>query len=142
MPRRPPSAIRAHQAAAPRGERSARQIPGISSRTRAAIARLEAQGLGTDFVAESLDQYKSFLRRRGRTLYLSPYQCPCCDPAVARDALELALRRLPPAARRDLGRLVYRLDEEYRRRTLPEPRPYRLLPWQFAAWWHQRMAGY
>ncbi len=43
---------------------------------------------------------------------------------------------LPPGAKRDLGRLITRIDEEFERRTLPEPSS---LEWAMMGWWWTRM---
>lgn len=43
---------------------------------------------------------------------------------------------LPPGAKRDLGRLIARIDEEFERRTLPEPNN---IEWTMAGWWWTRM---
>ena len=46
------------------------------------------------------------------------------------------MRHLPPGAKRDLGRLITRIDEELERRTLPEPNHTELAPF---GWWWTRM---
>ncbi|MYX14510.1 hypothetical protein GTY67_14000 [Streptomyces sp. SID8374] len=38
----------------------------------------------------------------------------------------------PPGARKDLGRLIARLDEEFERRTLPDPEN---VEWATDDWW-------
>ncbi|GAA3352415.1 hypothetical protein GCM10017744_001280 [Streptomyces antimycoticus] len=139
MARRPPGAIRAQRWPARSTTRSVRQIPGIPRRTRAAINQIEAQYLGRGAVAEALHRYESFLKKPGRYLYLPWDDCPCCDPTDARDTLEDALRRLPPAARGGLREIVARLDEEFLRRTLPDPWAASVSSWHAAAWWRQRI---
>ncbi|GGP90815.1 hypothetical protein [Streptomyces melanogenes] len=108
-------------------------------RTRAAIVRVEAQLLGYGSVAQALDQYRRFLRRPGRYLYLPWDPCPCCDPAEARDTLEEALRHMPPAARAGLRKIVAPLDEEFHRRTLPNPWSPSVDARHAAAWWRHRI---
>lgn len=139
MARRPPGAIRSQRWPARSDTRPIRQIPGISRRTLSTIHRIEAQHLGRGAVAKALHQYERFLRQSGRYLYLPWDECPCCDPTDARDILEEALRRLPPAARAGLGRIVAPLDEEFLRRTLPDPRAASVSSWHAAAWWRQRI---
>ncbi|WP_327034430.1 hypothetical protein [Micromonospora ureilytica] len=56
-----------------------------------------------------------------------------------RDVLDDAMRRLPAAARRELRRVVEPLDEEFRRKTLPDPRAAELSAWHAQAWWRQRI---
>ncbi|MFD3869430.1 hypothetical protein [Streptomyces sp. NPDC058623] len=58
--------------------------------------------------------------------------------ALARDLLELVVRRLPPCARRDLEALLARLDDELWRRTLPDPFAYRESH-RRGGWWHWRL---
>jgi hypothetical protein len=139
MARRPPGAIRSQRWPARSDTRPIRQIPGISRRALSTIHRIEAQHLGRGAVTEALQRYERFLRRPGRYLYLTLDDCPCCDPTDARDILEGALRRLPPAARAELGRIVAQLDEEFLRRTLPDPRAASVSAWQAAGWWRQRI---
>ncbi|GAA2898333.1 hypothetical protein GCM10010517_63440 [Streptosporangium fragile] len=140
MPRRRPSALRAHSWASPRSHRPLPEVPGISSRTRAAIARIEFehQYLWPGAVAEALAEYRQFLRQPGRYLYVSNPDCPFCYPVEARDTLEHALRRLRHPARTELSRITAKLDEELQRRTLPDPRP-RLPSGPFDGWWYHRL---
>ncbi|GLW53776.1 hypothetical protein [Kitasatospora phosalacinea] len=132
MPRKPPGAVRVVPRQRP--ARPVRRLQGLPRRTRAAVHRIEALGLGPGAVAEALHQYEGFLRRPGRYLYVPWPTCPCCDPLYARDVLETALHRLPRPARTPLRVLVDRLDEEFRRRTLPDP-----LAAHPAPWWHRRL---
>lgn len=138
MARRPPGAIRSQRWPARSDTDPIRQIPGISRRTQSAVHRIEAQHLGPGVVADALYQYERFLQQPGRYLYLPWCECPCCDPTDARDILDDALRRLPPAARAALGRIVAQLDGEFLRRTLPDPRAASVSPWHAAAWWRRR----
>lgn len=140
MPRRRPSALRAHLWANRRRYRPVPRIPGVSSRTCAAIAHIEFRHsyLGPGSVAAAFAEYRWFLRRPGRYIYLPKPACPCCDPAEARDTLEYALRRLRRSARAEFSRLVTKMDEEFYRRTLPDPRPYRQ-PGPFNGWWYHRI---
>ncbi|ONI68983.1 hypothetical protein BWI15_34685 [Kribbella sp. ALI-6-A] len=91
-------------------------------------------------VAGALGDCRHFLGQPGRWLYLPLNDCPCCDPVERRDQLQWALSGLPPRARRELGRVVAALDEEFERRTLPDPHspPGRGL--YGGAWWHHRLA--
>ncbi|MFJ9079418.1 hypothetical protein ACIRO3_29880 [Streptomyces sp. NPDC102278] len=84
------------------------------------------------------------LARPGRYLYLRRDYCPCeqCDLhndiAVARELLELAVRRLPRWPRRELEALLAGLDDELRRRTIPDPFAHREAH-RRGDWWHQRL---
>ncbi|CAG7653150.1 conserved hypothetical protein [Actinacidiphila bryophytorum] len=139
MARRPPGAIRSQRWPDRSATRPVRRIPGVSPRVQSAVHRIEARHLGRGAVADALHRYERFLRQPGRYLRLPWTECPCCDTTDARDILEDALRRLPPAARAELGRVVARLDEEFLRRTLPDPRAASVSSWHAAAWWRKRI---
>ena len=64
---------------------------------------------------------------------------PTMSPDVedARDDLADIMRLLPSGARRDLGRLVERIDAEFERRTLPNPGP--VSDWAAGRWWWHRI---
>jgi hypothetical protein len=144
MPRRPPGALRA----APRAHRAAScpysQVRGLGRSAQAAVRRVEARRFWPGFLSGALTTYGDFLRRPGRVLYLPVSDCPCCDVVDARDDVEEMLHALPPRARRELGRVVARLDAELERRTLPDPFAAAQAPnWrhQRRPWWHLRLAG-
>ncbi|WP_243659154.1 hypothetical protein [Tamaricihabitans halophyticus] len=65
--------------------------------------------------------------------------CPCCDPVDARDELEAVLRVLPSGPRAELRRVVAALDEEFERRTLPDPKASLISSYHSAAWWRRRL---
>lgn len=113
MPRRTPGALRADQP--------------------------EARDLWAERVSPALDRYRSFLRQPGRWLYLPLSDCPCCDPVDARDDLDAALRVLPRRDRAELRRILAPLDDDFRRRTLPDPTAWSLSLWHASAWWRQRL---
>ena len=144
MPRRRPSAVRAKSAVVradllvvPGPTRGFSQLNGLSRRTSEAVRRLEAGRFWPGYVADAIAAYERFLRRPGRVLYLGPLEvCPCCDPVEARDLLQAALAALPQDTR-DLRRLVARLDGQFERRTLPDPRQPRV--GESRAWWHYRL---
>ncbi|TLP56237.1 hypothetical protein FXF59_05880 [Microbispora tritici] len=139
MPRRRPSALRARLWVNRRRYRPAPKIPTLSSRTCAAIAHIEQQRLRPGAIVGAFAEYEHFVRQPGRHLYLPNAGCPCCDPKNARDTLEYTLRRLPAIERAELARLVTRLDQEFRRRTIPEPHPH-VRPRQPGAWWYYRIS--
>ncbi|MDJ0382313.1 hypothetical protein [Streptomyces sp. G-G2] len=58
--------------------------------------------------------------------------------SVVRDLLEAVAVCLPPVARRELTALLTGLDEELRRRTLPDPYA-RRHAWRGGEWWHFRL---
>lgn len=138
MPRRSPGALRAQKRLSPGDSRRFSQIPGLGRSAQAAVRRLEADRFDPGCLRESLDQVEQFLRRPGRWLYVPLADCPCHDPLAGRDNVEAMLAALPPRARRELRQIVVRLDEEFERRTLPDP----LSPLRLGArWWHQRLTG-
>jgi hypothetical protein len=95
--------------------------------------------------ADHLREYRSFLRQPGRKLRLETSCCPSCpgcqyeDIALVRDALEAVTRLLPSPARAEMRRLLSRLDEEFRRRTLPDSRPRTSWAGEPLPWWHRRV---
>ncbi|MFJ4988848.1 hypothetical protein ACIP9H_34230 [Streptomyces sp. NPDC088732] len=82
------------------------------------------------------DQFEQFLRGPGRWLYVPLANCPCHDPVSGRDTVEVMLNALPSRARRELRAVVGRLDDEFERRTLPDPTaPVK----PGLGWWHRRL---
>ncbi|MFJ7199893.1 MULTISPECIES: hypothetical protein [unclassified Streptomyces] len=75
-------------------------------------------------------------KQPGRYPNASEAYSPGIEVKDARDDLEQAMLHLPPGARRDLGRLITRIDEEFERRTLPEPNNTELA---MSGWWWTRM---
>lgn len=152
MPRKRPSALRAQNTMSRRTHRGAgppTRIDRLSGRTVSAIHAEEArrprdEGLAPGDTRIALQCFRTFLARPGRPLYVRRTPCGCDDcelgenVAVARDLLALVLSRLPPRARRELAALVAELDEELRRRTLPDPFAYRQT-WRRGGWWHGRI---
>ena len=135
MPRRRPKALRADRWK-PSRHVPVRRIRGVSARTRAAVRRVEDDlQWGSDLVFKALAGFEWEFRQPGRYLDASVFWTP--GLADARDDLEEVLRRLPPGARRDLGRLVERIDVEFERRTLPDPGS--AGDWAAGRWWWQRI---
>jgi hypothetical protein len=95
--------------------------------------------------AAFLLEYRKFLRRPGRRLRLETSICPACpgcryqDLADVRDALEAVTRSLPSAARAEMRRLLDRLDDDLRRRTLPDTFPRTSWDGEPLPWWHRRI---
>ncbi|MFF5228026.1 hypothetical protein [Dactylosporangium sp. NPDC000521] len=112
-------------------------IDGLSGRANAAIQALRP-GIGD--VGDALRGYRREIRRAGRWIDLAG-QCPSpsCDIGHQRDVLEAALHALPRDAARELRRLVAALDEEFLRKTLPDPRAATRGAWHARAWWRQRL---
>ncbi|MFE4631745.1 hypothetical protein ACFRJ1_00015 [Streptomyces sp. NPDC056773] len=152
MPRRRPGALRAERGTYEdrRPPAWARALPPVDrlSPEAAAATHWGRPGRG-DELAELLSRYRNFLGRPGGTLLLAASPCPgcpCCaheDVAVVRDELRDLHRELPPAARTALGRVLRSLDEQFDRRTLPDPDPPadRWADWRGRplAWWHRRI---
>ncbi|MFG1780739.1 hypothetical protein ACGFIG_30485 [Micromonospora sp. NPDC049048] len=142
MARKSPGALRAQSRLAGRSGGKTSPIDGLSSRANAAIVRLQLRHPKIGSVATALTSYRRAIWRSGRWLeLLGDCPCPSCDPVGQRDILEGAMRRLPPAARRELRRVVDALDEEFLRKTLPDPRAAELNAWDAQAWWRHRLRG-
>ncbi|MFJ9697025.1 hypothetical protein [Kitasatospora sp. NPDC101183] len=141
MPRRSPGAMRARTRHRGPRPRPYSQIHGLGLSAQAAVHRLEARRFGPGYLSEALGQYEEFLRRPGRVLYVPLSDCPCHDVLGARDDIQAMLSALPPRARRELGRIVARLDAEFERRTLPDPHAYRRRAYSRFDWWYQRLIG-
>ncbi|MFG3221832.1 hypothetical protein [Streptomyces sp. NPDC048185] len=112
------------------------RVRGVSARTRAAIRRVEDQWMWPNAVADALSLAEWAFEQPGRYLDATAFESPGLGDA--RDDLEWAMRHLPPGARRDLGRLVTRIDAEIERRTLPDPH---LTELTASGWWWTRMPG-
>ncbi|GAA3905760.1 hypothetical protein GCM10022207_88910 [Streptomyces lannensis] len=135
MPRRRPKAVRAERWR-PRWQYPVLRVPGVSARTRAAIRRVEDQEMWPNAVAHALSRFEWAFKQPGRYLNASEVCSPGIEVEDARDDLEWAMLHLPPGAKRDLGRLITRIDEEFERRTLPEPNN---IEWAMSGWWWTRM---
>jgi hypothetical protein len=152
MPRRRPGALRAQS------EFRVRQwtyelgpVDRLSPDTSAAIHFAERSGHGYHTspgrTSSSLYRYRAFLGQPGTRLRLVVSDMPACpgcaylDVAWARDALEAVAVLLPSRARAELRRLLWDLDTELRRRTLPNPDSRCHVDWRGepARWWHRRM---
>jgi hypothetical protein len=108
-------------------------VAGVSRRTQRAI-----DAVVPGDVAAALERYRWFIRQPGRWLYLPPPYLLSWHVVDARDALERALSSLPPGPRRELYRVVSGLDDEFERRTLPDPKA-RVDLWAGEAWWRCRL---
>ncbi|MFE6338593.1 hypothetical protein ACFVOK_36150 [Streptomyces sp. NPDC057798] len=108
----------------------------MSARTRAAIRRVEDLELWPNAVADALARFERAFQQPGRYLNASEVSSPGMEVEDARDVLEQAMLHLPCGARRDLGRLIGRIDAEFERRTLPEPNNVELA---VSGWWWTRM---
>ncbi|OLZ65558.1 hypothetical protein AV521_31370 [Streptomyces sp. IMTB 2501] len=91
----------------------------------------------TDAVADALARFESAFKQSGRHLNASQVWRPGLELEYARDDLEEAMLRLPRGARRDLGLLIARIDDEFERRTLPDPGP--VNEWTVGGWWWSRI---
>ncbi|MCX5397732.1 hypothetical protein [Streptomyces sp. NBC_00102] len=98
---------------------------------------MEDQEMHRDAVAEALSFFERTFERCGRWLDHDDFESP--GAADARDDLEQAMLHLPPGAKRDLGRLVARIDAELERRTLPEPYGEWWPEWMAMHWWRARV---
>ncbi|MFH8841934.1 hypothetical protein [Streptomyces sp. NPDC017868] len=75
-------------------------------------------------------------KQPGRYLNAAKAYSPGIEVEDARDDLERAMLHLPPGVKRDLGRLLTRIGEEFERRALPEPNNIGLAVF---GWWWTRM---
>ena len=100
------------------------------------MRRVEAEHLWPDAVAVALSRFEWAFRQPGHYLE-GPYESPGIEIEDGRDDLDEALRRLPPGARADLGRLVERIDAEFERRTLANPGW--VSKWTAGRWWWWRL---
>ncbi|MFF6784741.1 hypothetical protein [Streptomyces sp. NPDC012510] len=97
--------------------------------------------------ARALLRYRDFLSPPGsrpRYPFLSDCDCRGCsldDVRHVRDVLGMVLRRLPPRARTELGRLVASLDAVYLERTLPDPFVDTRREWRRGVRWYRRLEG-
>lgn len=138
MPRRRPKAVRAERWQ-PRWHGPVRRVSGVSALTRAAIRRVEEEEerLWPNAVADALARIEWAFKQPGRYLNASAVYEPGLEMEDARDDLEEVMLRLPRGARRDLGRLIGRIDDEYERRTMPDPGP--VGEWAADRWWWTRI---
>ncbi|MGV9289258.1 hypothetical protein [Streptomyces sp. NPDC003719] len=90
-----------------------------------------------DAVSDALARFEWAFQQPGRYLNASPVWQPGLEVEYARDDLEEAMFHLPRGARRDLGRLIARIDDEFELRTLPNPKPAHALT--VAGWWWSRI---
>ncbi|MFD4754348.1 hypothetical protein [Streptomyces sp. NPDC058426] len=91
-------------------------------------------------VAYALARFEWAFRQPGCYLNASPVWQPGLEVESARDDLEEVMLHLPHGARRDLGRLVARIDDEFERRTLPDPGPVNAVT--VGGWWWSRSRDY
>ncbi|MFB7360709.1 hypothetical protein [Streptomyces hydrogenans] len=95
-----------------------------------------------DPVARALACFEDAFKQPGRYLNASEVWQPGLEVEYARDDLEEVMRHLPHGARRDLGRLIAHIDDEFERRTLPDPGPvsdWTVSDWTVDGWWWSRI---
>ncbi|MFF5705502.1 hypothetical protein ACFY7H_23860 [Streptomyces sp. NPDC012794] len=109
----------------------------MSAKTRVAVRRVEDERMWPDAVANALACFEWAFQQPGR--YLNAFQVwqPGLEVEYARDNLEEAMLHLPCGARRDLGLLIARIDDEFERRTLPSPGP--VNDFTEGGWWWSRI---
>ncbi|MEV7524327.1 hypothetical protein [Streptomyces sp. NPDC091371] len=151
MPRRRPGALRAARGSFEdrRPPTWAWELPPVDRLSRAASAEVHwARHKSYYGTQELLGSYRAFLDRPGGRLRPTEACCPApgCeldDVTVVRDELADVYRTLPPVARRALGRILRRLDADFRHRTLPDPDPLpdHWVDWSGRprSWWHRRL---
>ncbi|MFG2953673.1 hypothetical protein ACGF5O_08095 [Streptomyces sp. NPDC048291] len=122
-----PKAVRAEQWW-PRWQYPVLKVRGVSARTRAAIRQVEDEEMWPNAVAHALSRFEWAFRQPGRYPNASEVCSPGIEVEDAGDDLEQAMLHLPSGARRDLGRLITRIDEEFDCRALPVPPRNRTIP--------------
>ncbi|MFD7262292.1 hypothetical protein [Streptomyces sp. NPDC059874] len=123
MPRKPPSQVRADLPRAPRSWESRAVIPGLSGKTLAEIARLEAnhRHLGAGAAHRAFRHWHWTAHQRG-PWGVYPEHDQCCDPSTGcRGTLERVRLSLPRPAGRELRAVLAPLDERFLARTLNDP---------------------
>ncbi|KOX28606.1 hypothetical protein ADL06_13510 [Streptomyces sp. NRRL F-6491] len=90
-----------------------------------------------DAVARALACFEDAFKQPGRYLNASEVWQPGLEVEYARENLAEVMLHLPHGARRDLGRLIARIDDEFERRTLPDPGP--VSDWTEGGWWWSRI---
>ncbi|GGM63745.1 hypothetical protein GCM10011608_56330 [Micromonospora sonchi] len=134
MPRRKPKFLRQERWKPARGY-PVRRVRGVSALTRVAVRRVEAAHYWPNAIADALERYRSLLRQPGRYLDGQSASSPGLEPEDARDLLEDVLRQLSRGARKDLERVIFPLDDDFKRRTLPA---LWWTDWAAGRWWYQR----
>ncbi|MFC8587080.1 hypothetical protein ACFUGD_21415 [Streptomyces sp. NPDC057217] len=92
-----------------------------------AVRRVEEERVRPGAVADALVRFEWAFRQPGRHLNASEVWQPGLEAEDARDDLEKVVLHLPLGAR---------IDEEFERRTLPNPRPVRVRA--LDGWWWAR----
>jgi hypothetical protein len=134
MARRPPATVRADLPVHPR-LRQFSVVPGLPRWVLADIHRVEATQLRPGDIATAFHELQRYARVAHQHRAHWALACPCCEP-LARETLDLALRALPPRSRAALRALIHPLDDEIRRKTLPDPAGPPDWPW-----WQRRISG-
>ncbi|MEU7601800.1 hypothetical protein [Streptomyces sp. NPDC041003] len=107
-------------------------VPGVSSRTLAAIARVERRRYWHGMTYSAVNHWRRTVYQRGPwTIYPGMDEDPgCCDSLLyCRDSLETVCLLLPPRARRELRAVLAPLDARFLARTLNDPYAARDEPW-------------
>lgn len=111
-------------------------VPGLDSLSQYEVSTIELQtardwareGLWPGAIAEALLSWRTISRQPSTRIFL-----PCCCGRHPRALLEKALDALTTPTARALAKLISELDDEFRRRTVPDPHLSSALPW-----WDQR----
>ncbi len=108
-------------------------VPGLDRHSQYEISRIELRtardwaryGFWPGAILEALTSWRAVARRpstRGTFL-------PCCCGRHPRALLEEALDAVDTPTARALAKLIGEYDDEFRRRTIPDPRLAAALPW-------------
>ncbi|MFD8013551.1 hypothetical protein [Streptomyces sp. NPDC058955] len=101
------------------------------------MRRVEDERMWPDVVARALASFEDAFKQPGRYLNAPEVWQPGLEVEYARANLEEVMLHLPYGARRDLGRLIARIDDEFERRTLPDPGP--VGEGKEGGWWWSRI---
>jgi hypothetical protein len=135
MPRKRPGTLRrSRQPKACRHD--VPHVPGLDGHSQYEIGKIEPktahdwarQGLWPGATTEALTSWRTISRRPSTRVFL-----PCCCGRHPRAVLEEVLDALTTPTARALTKLIGELDDEFHRRTVPDPHLPSTLPW-----WDQR----
>ncbi len=131
MPRRRPSRLRAAAA-----QPATTVIPGVSLATSRALDRLARLEVSSARMKRALEAWQRIASLPRAALSTSHNDWTEFIGPMAREELERALLALPRRQAAPLRVVVERADDEFRSKTLHNPRADHSRPWWARRWWH------